>query len=275
MHADDFGLSPGTNEAIVDAHLQGVVTSTSVIATLPSFEDAARRITEVPELGIGAHLCLNLGHPVAPPSRVGLLLDENGLLNDSYAFHLYRSLSQKYLDQVAVEVEAQLMKMAGRGINLDHVSSQMHIHMIPRIRDVVMEISEEFRIPHVRHAVEPWTGHPNLGRPVNLLKCLTVAGFASLRPRLQSEVKFLGLRHSGRLTVERLEHYFSILKPGIWEIVVHPGTGWFDGDPNIYGPIGDYMRLKHRRIEWNALTSTRLNTVAEALGIEFVRFSDI
>ena len=167
------------------------------------------------------------------------------------------------------------MKMVGRGIDLDHVSSQMHIHMIPRIRDVIMEVSEEFRIPHVRHAVEPWTGHPSLGRPVNILKCLTVAGFASLRPGLRSEVKFLGLRHSGRLTVERLEHYLSTLKPGIWEIVVHPGTGWFDGDPNVYGAIEDYIRLKHRRIEWKALTSTRLNAVAEALGIEFARFSDI
>ena len=35
FHADDFGWSPGINEGIVDSHRHGILTSTSVIATMP------------------------------------------------------------------------------------------------------------------------------------------------------------------------------------------------------------------------------------------------
>lgn len=275
MHADDFGVSRGANEAIVDSHRRGLLTSTSVMATLPAFVHAANLMPEAQGLSFGAHLSLNLGRPVAPPSAVGLLLDRNGLLKYSYAFHMYRSLNKKYLHQVGIELEAQLAKLRDHQFALDHADSQQHVHMIPRIRDVVAETVERSGIPHLRHSVEPWTGHPSIGRPVNLLKCATVASFASRRRHFRSPVGFIGLRHTGRMTVDRLVHYLTELGPGTWEIAVHPGTGELEDDTTIHRPIADYLRHNDRRIEWEALTSNKVRECAEAARVDLIRFCDL
>ncbi len=274
IHADDFGISEGANEAIIDCHLRGVLTSTSVLATLPAFGHAVSLRAEAPDLDCGAHLSLNLGRPAAPPAAVSLLLDGNGMLRYSFAYHLYRSLDKAYLRQVGIEVEAQLTKLIDSGFELSHADSQQHVHMIPGIRDVIAEKINQTGIPYLRHSVEPWSGHPGIGRPVNLLKCATVALFAARRRHLGNTIGFIGLRHTGQMTADRLAHYFATLGPGKWEIAVHPGTGRLDRNTEVHRPIADYLLLKERRIEWDALISGRIRECIDANGIKLVGFSD-
>ena len=40
VNADDFGLHPLINEGILESHQQGIVTSTSLLASGKYFEDA-------------------------------------------------------------------------------------------------------------------------------------------------------------------------------------------------------------------------------------------
>lgn len=42
INADDFGLSPGINYGIIDAHRRGVVTSTTAMMTADAIEHAAQ-----------------------------------------------------------------------------------------------------------------------------------------------------------------------------------------------------------------------------------------
>jgi len=66
VNADDFGRSPGINRGILDAHLNGIVTSTTVMINYP---DAApgleQALLKAPDLGIGLHLNLTSGRPVS------------------------------------------------------------------------------------------------------------------------------------------------------------------------------------------------------------------
>ena len=55
VSADDFGLTERVSDGIIDAHKRGVVSSTSVIAVAPAFASAAKRLRDVPTLGVGAH----------------------------------------------------------------------------------------------------------------------------------------------------------------------------------------------------------------------------
>jgi len=274
IQADDLGVSEGTNMAIFDSHLSGALTSTSVIATLPAFDHAADLIAEAPDLGCGAHLSLNLGRPVAPVSTVELLLDPNGLLRYPFSYHLRRSTQREYLRQVGIEVEAQLTKMIDGGFRLDHADSQQHIHMIPGIRDVIMEKVRKAGIRFLRHSVEPWSGHPGNAPKINFIKSATVALLAARRPTLSCPIGFIGLRHTGQMTVDRVIHYLDNLGPGIWEIALHPGTGEFSDDPTIHQPIADYLRLPERRMEWKDLTSDRLRDHLRATQIETIAFGD-
>ena len=67
VNADDFGLTLGVNRAIVEAHTRGIVTSSTLMANGPAFEDAIRLARTVPNLSVGCHVVLIDGVPVSNP----------------------------------------------------------------------------------------------------------------------------------------------------------------------------------------------------------------
>jgi predicted glycoside hydrolase/deacetylase ChbG (UPF0249 family) len=54
VNADDFGYSQGINKGIIEAHTQGIVTSTSVMVDSIAAHEAIKLI-DYPELSIGLH----------------------------------------------------------------------------------------------------------------------------------------------------------------------------------------------------------------------------
>lgn len=55
VNADDFGASRGINRGIVEAHTQGIVTSTSLMVTGPAAAAAAELAAAHGELAVGLH----------------------------------------------------------------------------------------------------------------------------------------------------------------------------------------------------------------------------
>jgi chitin disaccharide deacetylase len=55
VNADDFGLAQGVNEGIIEAHIAGIVTSTSLMVLRPAAEAAAGLAEDHPQLSIGMH----------------------------------------------------------------------------------------------------------------------------------------------------------------------------------------------------------------------------
>lgn len=55
VNADDFGLSDGVNEGIIEAHTNGVVTSASLMVERPAAEQAAELARRHPSLSVGLH----------------------------------------------------------------------------------------------------------------------------------------------------------------------------------------------------------------------------
>jgi predicted glycoside hydrolase/deacetylase ChbG (UPF0249 family) len=79
VNADDFGMSPGVSQGILEAHLNGIVTSTSVMINMPTAPDSiaqAKRLA--PRLGLGLHFTLSLGRPVSDPADVPSLVGDDG-----------------------------------------------------------------------------------------------------------------------------------------------------------------------------------------------------
>ena len=56
VNADDFGLSAGVTDGILEAHTNGIVTSTSLMVSEPDAERAAQAARELPSLSVGLHL---------------------------------------------------------------------------------------------------------------------------------------------------------------------------------------------------------------------------
>ncbi|MDO8518577.1 MAG: ChbG/HpnK family deacetylase, partial [Deltaproteobacteria bacterium] len=55
VNADDFGISPGINQGILQCYREGIVRSTSLMANLPAFADGVRIAKENPGLSVGVH----------------------------------------------------------------------------------------------------------------------------------------------------------------------------------------------------------------------------
>lgn len=65
VSGDDFGLHPLINQGIIEAHRDGIVTSTSLVACGSAFDDAVTKALQHPKLGIGIHLTFVEEKPVS------------------------------------------------------------------------------------------------------------------------------------------------------------------------------------------------------------------
>src|ERR1700736_6567461 len=78
VNADDLGWTEGVNRGITEAHRNGIVTSTSLLANGPAFASGAEMARSTPGLGVGVHLNLSDGAPVAPRELVASLVNDEG-----------------------------------------------------------------------------------------------------------------------------------------------------------------------------------------------------
>lgn len=122
VNADDFGASTGVNRGIIEGHVKGVVTSTSMLVTGVAVDDAVALSRDHPDLGIGLHWDI-----------VGE--DERDF--DSYDW-----------DAVRREFHAQMARFEDlMGRRPTHVDSHRHQHRQPHLRPVFRELLEPLGIP--------------------------------------------------------------------------------------------------------------------------------
>ncbi len=132
VNADDFGFTRDVNQGIVQAHREGILTATTLMATGAAFEDAVRLAKETPTLDVGCHLVL-VGEPPFPmsiPELVPAVMLGRIAIYDAFA--------------------AQVRRIQAAGITPTHLDTHKHTHLLPQVLEAVARVSEEFRIPWVR-----------------------------------------------------------------------------------------------------------------------------
>lgn len=123
VNADDFGASTGINTGIVEAHVHGIVTSTSLMVSGRAAHEAAELAREHPELSIGLHLDLD-GEDALP--RIAF--------DDA--------------DGVRAELERQLdafEDLLGRPPT--HVDSHHHVHERPEVAPLARALVAPLGVP--------------------------------------------------------------------------------------------------------------------------------
>lgn len=161
VNADDFGWSRSVNRGIIETHLNGIVTSTSLLVAGTDFEDAAELALETPSLAVGVHLNFYRGTPVLPPERVRSLVGDDGLFLGSWKAIVGRLATGRFnLDELESELRAALVRMVSVGIKPTHLNSEKHLHLWPSAFRVVAKLAEEFEVPCVRVVREPFSFRP-------------------------------------------------------------------------------------------------------------------
>ena len=147
VNADDFGYTEATNYGIIDCHKQGILTSTTIMATMPGFEHAIELAKENPKLGIGVHLVASCGKPLTQlPTE---LIDENGYFRRGKTYFTDKSEDKEKIDLECMysEWKTQIERVINAGIKPTHLDGHHHLHTHPELVEYTRKLSEEFDLP--------------------------------------------------------------------------------------------------------------------------------
>ena len=265
INADDFGLTRGVNRAIAELHEAGALTSATLMATGPAFEDAVAISRAYPTLGVGCHVVLTDGIPVLHPAEIPSLLGPDGkTFRASLTDFLLAVLRGKVNpDDVAREAQAQIAKLQRAGIDVTHIDTHKHTHMLPQVARPLLFVAERARIGAVRNPFEaPWSralGHSELVRRLEVAALYPLRKKFEALPQVRSGAiattdGTVGISATGRLDRETLAAILDHLPPGTWELVTHPGYN----DPDL-DRVATRLR-EHRNIEREALLTSFART---------------
>jgi predicted glycoside hydrolase/deacetylase ChbG (UPF0249 family) len=245
VNADDFGFTPDVNDGILEAHRNGILTATTLMAGGAAFEHAAQLARLNPSLDVGCHLTLIGGNSLLPPHNP---------LPVSVA-QLVKSLVRRRISAYD-EFVAQVRRILDSGVPLTHLDTHKHTVMLPSVAAAVARVSKEFRISWVR-------------RPLAVPVVGPLLGIRLSRHGCRMTDHFLGYRLTGRLDCDALVTLIRRLPEGSSELMCHPGF--------LRGELrAARTRLKEsRQRELEALTSPAARQALEQAGVRLVNYPSL
>ena len=152
INADDFGYSSDANKAIVKTLTNGLVSSTSIMANMPGFEEAVSLIKTKKMINqVGIHLNLFEGKPLTKEMQKCRVF-----CNDEGIFY-YHSRKIKRFDTLKIpaaiifnELSAQIEKVLNAGIIPTHLDSHGNIHTNYFIGSILIKLAKQYNIPSIR-----------------------------------------------------------------------------------------------------------------------------
>ena len=151
INADDFGRHAEINRAVEEGLVHGCLRSATVMPGGAAFAGAIDIARRHEELGLGVHFTLVDGHPILPPEEIPSLVGAEGDFLPDHTALLKRYLKGSInLEEVRRELAAQLQKVEATGIPISHVDSHQHMHTLPGIIDIVLDLAARAGIRAVR-----------------------------------------------------------------------------------------------------------------------------
>ena len=266
VNADDFGLSSPVNEAVVRAHREGILTTASLMANEPGFDEAVKLAKENPRLGVGLHLTLLMGHSTLPPEQIpGLVNGRGEFSNSPVGVGLDYFFKRRLREQLRAEIHSQFEKFHATGLALDHVNGHLHLHLHPVIFRILMDDADTLRIRHLRLTRDCLARSRRMASGRWFYRVSHAAIYEWLSRRAREPLRRRGIRHAqitfGLLQDSRVDEDYILkllpeLPPGDSELYAHPSLGTF----------------KH---EFAALISPRVRERVNQLGIQLIRYQDV
>lgn len=266
VNADDFGRSASINAAVIRAHREGILTTASLMVNEPPCAEAVALAKENPNLGVGLHLTLLMGHAALPPEKIPGLVNERGEFSNSPV-----GVGMKYFfrrglrEQLRAEIHEQFKRFRATGLKLDHVNGHLHLHLHPVVFNILMQDATQLGITHLRLTREPfWTDAPlasgnRLYRASHALiySCLASASRGSIRTRgIKHTDQVFGLLQNARVDEAYVSKLLPLLPEGDSELYSHPSLDEF-------------------RNEFDALVSPHVRELVTEQKIQLIRYQDL
>jgi predicted glycoside hydrolase/deacetylase ChbG (UPF0249 family) len=249
INADDCNLTSQVTEAILKAHENGVVTSTTFLVNMPMGTDVSKELLSRKKLGIGLHLNVTLGKPLAKPGLIGSLLQKDGRFKKK---DQYFAKKLPPVFEIAEEFKAQLAKFVKIFKRLPtHVDVHHHMHDFRPFLEALAMIARKHKLP-IR-----WT------------RLLTEPDVRGEHKDLKTTDHFYGnLDPHTFWTEEVLRHLLFTLPEGTSEIMCHPG--WVDDELCSISSL-----TIPREREYQLFSLKELRRYLDHLGIKLIHFGQL
>jgi predicted glycoside hydrolase/deacetylase ChbG (UPF0249 family) len=234
INADDFGLAPGVNRAIVELQQAGALSSTTLMATAPYFSPAVYMAFAQPGLAVGCHVVLVDGSPCLRPVEVPSLLDPQD--SSSFRVTVGRFVSDLLRGrirgkEIEAEAIAQIRRIQSSGLTVSHIDSHKHLHAFPRVLAPLLRAARHCGVHCVRNPFEPrWSLRATrTGGTVRRLQVHLMRSQRRTFCKLTREHSMctadgsIGLLATGVLDDVLLRSLLRAMPEGTWELVCHPG----------------------------------------------------
>jgi chitin disaccharide deacetylase len=229
VNADDFGLTEKVNEGIQTSFRDGILRSTSLMANGKSFDHAVGIIGSNPGLDIGIHLTLVGEIPVLQIDKIPSLLGEDGNFHKNAIDFTKKYFSNNIsLEEIRNELTAQFEKILDHGIKISHIDSHQHLHMLPKILDITIELANHYNIKFIRFPREKFSGYLFRDfKSIHRIAQMAVLNHFCSKAKEKISYKtdyFTGFYFGGKLSKKNLLTLIKYLpKNGICELMCHPG----------------------------------------------------
>jgi len=269
FNSDDFGISDGVNRGVIEAHRDGLLSSTCTMVNMPSAGAGIHMAQEqASDLGVGLHLTLSFGKPVLSADKVPSLVDGDGQLPQSYP-QLMQRLPYFDPDELRAEIQAQFDRFVELASKLPtHIDSHHRgAYLHPASFEVMCKLCKEHHIPMRRPAL--------LYNPNSYDGVLTNSDgtlyqqLCDIYERYESPRCPDGIADTFRWErgdrLSLFQSVFADVEDGYTEVICHVGYA--------EGLTEDYA--EPREDELKAVINPALRQTADEQGIQFVTFADL
>lgn len=213
INADDLGYSRHVNDRIFELMDRGRITSATLMANGPAFEEAAEGLRAYPQCSFGVHLNCTEFRPLTDHRGLRVLLDAKG--------HLSKRPSRvppttNLLRAIYGEWSAQIERVRSAGVAISHLDSHQHVHTIPQLFPVLKAIQARYGLRVVRKSLNVYESDRGASRSQRLAKCAWNGALRSLLPTRTTDL-FLTLRALREATLDSLNFRTA-------EVMTHPGA---------------------------------------------------
>ncbi len=231
LNADDFGRHELINQAVAAGVTKGYLRSATLMPGEPCFAGAVALAKAHPELGVGIHFTLVDGHPVLPAAEIPSLVTPAGKFYPHHNAFVKAYLSGKInLAEVRRELTAQLDKFLAAGLVPTHADSHQHMHILPGIFPIILDILaakgiKRVRTPQVYGRVRDFFSG-GLGDIVGRLGLWTLAAWGkwqAQRRGFATPEYFAGKVAGDAVDEAFLQELARNFPEGITEVMLHPG----------------------------------------------------
>lgn len=261
INSDDYGRTPDISRGIREAHLHGVVTSTTCMMNIPTTtDDVVIAVKETPKLGMGVHLVLTMGQPLSRPEAVSSVIDANGNFFKYDAF--IANLPNLQIEEVKAEWRLQIEGFINAaGSKPTHLDSHHHSSFFsPELFRGMLELAKEYgvaiRFPFlddVWSELEETANHvPDLMKEFNFS-----------HPDM-----FIADFYDDGATQEQLLDIITTIKDGTSELMCHPG---YVDDAFAKESVYNFQRERELKI----LTDAAIHESITANNIDLISFADL